>query len=217
MSTRATVRFIADLFDTGRVVLEGTAEPASRDLAAMSQALIEFEQTYRSTLPDEPPPLSIDAAVWAGRALFRGCQFLIDRQQGEQVMLAQLSTACPCLPSPAVCYSVDLTFRFLPDLLRLARAAAADDPLVKVLLRWAGDWPLSSVGIEGVEWGDVEPFLQDACLRTMYVDRILKEADLSRLEHPGVRDAVREAVGGFPELAPAFPQAFSFDESVCTP
>ena len=47
-------------------------------------------------------------------------------------MTEQLSVPCPQKASPAVCYSVDLTFRFLPDLTRLARAASEDDPLVKL-------------------------------------------------------------------------------------
>ena len=202
MSSRAPVRFIADLFDTGRVVLDGDTLAGPRDVSAMTEELVEFEKVYRSTLPHYPPPLSLDSAGWACGMLYRACQFLVYREYGEQAIAEQLSSSCPLKPSPSVCYSVDLTFRFLPDLVRLARAAAEHDPLLTPLLRWAGDWPLSSVGIKGVEGIEVEPFIDDPCLRLMYVDRIIAQLDVSRLNDDRVRDAVREAIGAFPELVP---------------
>ncbi len=216
MTSRATVRFVTDLFDTGRVVLDDDALANSRDLSAMSQALVEFEQTYRSTLPHVPPALSVDAAEWAGSLLYRACQFLVYREHGEETVIDQLATPCPLSASPAVCYAVDLTFRFVPDLVRLARAAAEDDPLVKPLLRWASDWPLSSVGIMGVEGVDVEPFIDDPCLRAMYVDRIIAQTDHSRLTDECVREAVREAVGAFPTLAPDVHQHSTLRQSTGT-
>ena len=136
---------------------------------------------------------------------------------GEDEITKRLTRPCPERPSRVVCYSVDLTFRFLPDLARIARAASEDDPLVKHLLQWASDWPLSSVGIKGIEHIDVEPFIHDRCLRTMYVDRIVAQTDTSRLKDERTVEALREAIGGFPELAPEFQQYLSSEELTNTP
>ena len=98
---------------------------------------------------------------------------------------------------------MDLSLRFLPDVMRMARAANAQDPLVEYLLAWAADWPLSSVGITGVNAGSIDPFIDDASLRALYVDRIIAANDQSRLADARAADAVRAALGGFRELSPA--------------
>jgi hypothetical protein len=114
-----------------------------------------------------------------------------------------LSSPCPEKPSPAVCYSVDLSFRYLPDLLSLAKGIAPADPLVTGLTGLARAWPLSSVGVLGIEGPvDVRPFIADPSLRQLYVDRIIDKADASRLGDPQIVDLVREALGDFPDLAP---------------
>ena len=43
-------------------------------------------------------------------------------------------------------YFVDLTFRYLPDLLQLAKGLAPGDALVAQLKATARQWPLSLVG-----------------------------------------------------------------------
>jgi hypothetical protein len=113
-----------------------------------------------------------------------------------------LAVPCPGNPSPSVCYSADLSLRHLPDLLSLARGIAADDPLVGGMTSLARAWPLSSVGVPGIEGVDASPFLPHPALRQLYVDRIIDRADGSRLADPAVREAVREAVGDFLNLAP---------------
>jgi hypothetical protein len=134
--------------------------------------------------------------------LQRACQAVAFRDLGEAEIAGALGTACPGDDSPATHYSVDLTFRYLPDLLKLARSASEGDPLVSRLARWAGQWPLSSVGIAGAKPGRVEAIAGHPCLLWLYVDRIMARRDTSRLVDPRVRDCVRESLGMFPELAP---------------
>lgn len=47
-------------------------------------------------------------------------------------------------------YSVDLFFRFLPDFVRLAKAASMEDPLIDRLKQWAVIWPVSGMGVPNV-------------------------------------------------------------------
>src|SRR4029079_16978759 len=104
------------------------------------------------------------AARWAATLLYRVCQLLVYRELDETLVRAALHTACPEPMSAAVAYSVDLTFRHLPDLMTLVRAAAEQDILVADLRKLANVWPLSSVGMKEVAADDVSLVLDHPAL-----------------------------------------------------
>jgi hypothetical protein len=202
--------FVDALLESGRVrVPSSRAAPA--DLEAAVAAL---DHEVRPGLAFEAPALDAAVASWALTILYRGCQSLVYRDIDADAVRDALSQPCPAAePSPSVCYSADLAFRYLPDLLALARGVAADDPLVTGLTELARRWPLSSVGVKGLEGPDVSSFVGDPALLQLYVDRIIERADQSRLTEPRVNEAVRTALGGYPELAPAIPAAFIAQEA----
>jgi hypothetical protein len=195
--------FFESLFAEGRVRLSAAAPPSPADVSTAAEWILAFEPDYRRTLAGTPPAPDAAAVGWAARVFFRAAQLLVARNIGAEQVLADLSVPCPARPEPAVCYGVDLTWRFLPDLVRLARAASQNDPLVERLLAWCGEWPLSSVGVPGVTAGPLDGFISDPALRMLYVDRIMAAGDVSRLNDPRVREAARSALGAFPQLAPA--------------
>lgn len=206
-------RFVESLLTGGQVKASHAVDaagrlyrPASAELDDTAAILVAFEADYRDSLAGNPPRLNLPAMMWGANIAFRACAFLIQRDQEEKVMRAALEEACPEAPSPAVCYSVDLTLRFLPDFVRLAKATSPTDPLVVVLKTLGSQWPLSSVGITELDACDPEPFLSDRCLRMLYVDRIIAAKDRSRVEHPVVRDAIQSAVGIHHELGFALEQ-----------
>lgn len=194
--------FFELLLSEGRPSLGTDEAPSPADVAAATQFVLDHERTFRLTLTGRPPTPSKGAAAWGARMFYRGAQFFAYRQLAKQALTQELSAPCPELASPSVCYAVDLTFRFLPDLLRLARSAAQHDPLVERLQAWAAEWPLSSVSIAGVTPRSLDGFIDDPSLRMLYIDRILASKDLSRLNDHRVRAAVRGALGAFPERAP---------------
>jgi hypothetical protein len=202
--------FVDALLESGRVrVPSSRAAPA--DLEAAVAAL---DHEVRPELAFEAPALDVPVASWALTILYRGCQSLVYRDIDADAVRDALSQPCPAAePSPSVCYSADLAFRYLPDLLALARGVAADDPLVTGLTELARRWPLSSVGVKGLEGLDVSSFVGDPALLQLYVDRIIERADRRRLTEPRVNEAVRTALGGYPELAPAIPAAFIAQEA----
>ncbi len=194
--------FFESLFSEGRVHLSAATRPSPADVNAASEWILAFEPDYRRTLAGTPPAPDVAAVGWAARGFFRAAQLLVARNIGSEQVLADLSVPCPARPEPAVCYGVDLTWRFLPDLVRLARAASQNDPLVERLLAWCGEWPLSSVGVPGVTAGPLDGFVADPALRMLYVDRIMATGDVSRLNDRRVQEAARSALGAFPRLAP---------------
>lgn len=194
--------FVAELFERGQVRVGQDAAPDRDELERTHELLAEFERTYRLDLPGDPPALSLSAAVWGAAMLHRACQLLVFRDIPAEAVELDLSAKCSEPANPATHYAVDLTFRFLPDLVKMARVASRDDPLVERLMQWAREWPLSSVGIADVGPVKIGEFADDPCLLAMYVDRIITRRDKSRLDDDRVREAVRAALGAFTDLAP---------------
>jgi hypothetical protein len=198
------IPFLRQLFDHGRVTVE---ETASLDVAdpQLAEMLIELDQCYREQLPHELPPLRIEIAVFGAMILYRAAQLLTYRDfRSESLRQAILNG--PRESDASEQYSADLCLHFLPDLLRLARAASIADPLVSSLLELGARWPLSSVGIAGVQLNDdgqarLRTLAQHPAAWRLYVDRVLQTADASRLADPATKLAVRAAVGAHPQLA----------------
>jgi len=191
--------FVQDLLDAGRVrVTAWGVLPAD-----FEDAVRLLDRAVRSGLAFDPPALQLRSATWALQLIYRASQALVHREIDAEAVRKALADACPEAADPAVCYSVDLSFRLLPDLLSLARGLSEDDPLVTSLVSLAADWPLSSVGAKGVPATEPTPFMADRSLRRLYADRIVEKRDTSRLYDPMTRQAVREAMGACPQLIPA--------------
>jgi hypothetical protein len=111
--------------------------------------------------------------------------------------------ACSEPRCPETDWSADLVFRHLPKLFELARHLSNGDPLVRQMKRVAADWPLSSVGIPGLENLQLGSFIGHAALSRIYADRIIAAGDITRLGDPQVDDLLRADLGFHRELAPA--------------
>lgn len=193
--------FLQSLLGEGRVRVESVFRngqllvETAMELNEAFELLSDFDGTYRMELAYQPPKLNRKALLWGAVQVRRAASLLTYREVEPEQLQTALTGQCQEPISASVVYSVDLTHRFLPDLLRLARAASPQDPLVAILKGWANQWPLSSVGISDVKVTDSLTWLDDPCLRQIYVDRILAEQDASRLADTRTLDAVRIAVG----------------------
>lgn len=198
-------RFLHALVDTGhvRVPHPDHAKPAE-ELTEAQELLAELEGSWRLEFPGDAPAFERQVANWAATMFYRAAQAAVFRDIPEPVLRDGLSQACPSSGDEAARhYSVDLVFRFLPDMVVLARHTSPDDPLLQVLQTWANQWPLSSVGMKGVEPATVDPIVNHPGLLQLYVDRILTRADFSRLGDPRVQTTVRKSVGAYADLSPA--------------
>ena len=108
--------FIEQLFLEGRVRVVTAAPPSTAEAAQAVARILEFEREYRRSLAHAPPDPSRGAVGWAAEVFYRAAQFLVFRDLAAEPLQRELSQPCPEPASPAVCYGVDLTFRFLPDL-----------------------------------------------------------------------------------------------------
>lgn len=208
--------FLNELFEHGRVRVDepsptatGLRPPTDEDRAAAGAVLRERDAAARLDFPGDAPDFNADLALWGAEQFYRACQFAVYRDVPGEVVVAILSAPCPTAPLAAQHYHIDLTFRFLPDLMRLARSASENDPLCEQLKDWAQRWPLSSVGMSRVEPDAAEPAWQHAGLLQLYVDRVIGARDLSRLGDPRVRRAMRAALGYYDRLAPQLAEALA--------
>ncbi len=190
----------------GRLSHEGVAmvmpEPELSGPGKWEEIVRDWDRRQRLELAVSAPDLSLPAAQWAAMRLYRGCQAVVCRDVPPEELHAWLAEPCPVARSAETDYSVDLLFRFLPDLVALARRLSQNDPLVRELLALAQAWPLSSVGIETVGAIQLGEFFAHPGLRQLYVDRIVATEDLTRLQDEAVRQAVKTALGAYPEMAP---------------
>lgn len=192
--------FLKSLTADGRALV--SARPLGPDSGEALALLVERDQVARQELAMDPPPFSALTALWAARLLYRFCQFTVCRDVSAEQIAAEVRVPVPEPRSPAVDWSADLTLRHLPKLFQLARHFSPADPLVEHLKALAAAWPLSSVGLPGVEPASLESFVSHRALRRLYADRIVAADDRGRLGHPAVDDLLRADVGIHRDLAP---------------
>lgn len=195
-------RFLLRLQGSGDVAVARTLPPPSGDA---ERVLADFDAAIRLDGPAGLPPHDAAVAKWAAERLYAACALFVHRDLGKDAIAVQFTAPCPGdRDRPATHLAVDLTFRHLRELLALARGVAPADPLVVALRRWAREWPLSSVGIADVGPVDaaaVAAIAADEGLRRLYVDRILRHDDVSRVEDPRIARAIAAAVGEHREFA----------------
>ena len=214
--------FVRQLHESGRVSVGPDPSFSSRDVAACDDLLQQADHVARLEAALSMPALDLAAARAAAVTMYRGCQALAFRAMDAEALATGLAPELGDTTNPSVHYSVDLTLRYLPDLLALATRVSAEDPLVQRLHRLAARWPLSSVGISGIGADDldargVETIASDPGLLALYCDRVIARKDMARLGPPRVRDSVCAAIGAFPELAPEIAAALSQAKEAASP
>lgn len=192
---------IQSLANEGRAAI--SAELSEVDDADALPLLQQLDGLARDELALELPAFSPNAALWAARLFHQLCRFVVCRDIPEEQINATCSIACPEPRGFDTDWSADLTLRHLPKLFLIARHLSNADPLVIQMKRIAAEWPLSSVGMEGLENLQLDPFVGDAGLRRLYADRIISAGDTSRLGDSRLDDLIRADLGIHRELAPA--------------
>lgn len=189
------------LFDDGRVSVPLPAPLSEEELRAGDEVISAFERDYRLDMPGDPPHLVLAAARWAAVRFFRASQFTIFRDVDAETMKTELAGNFEESSFPAIHYSIDVIFRYLPDLAKVAGAAAEHDPLLEHIGRWARQWPLSSVGMTNIEIDSIDEIVGHPSLLQLYVDRVIARYDTSRQADDRVRLAIESSLGMYPELA----------------
>ena len=159
-------QFITDLLENGNVTIAG----GLHDFDAMEKTatVTILQKHYQRSILDMPfvaPEFHKEAAFWGATFIYRTVQFILLRDLDEEEIKTHLQDFPKEEINPEAIYSVDLTFRYLKDLLDLAKGLAPNDPLVIRLKEVAAHWAFSSVGIQGLENINDEMLLQNDALK----------------------------------------------------
>ena len=187
--------FLHDLLTTGCLTL--TDRPDSfeaADLPAAAALLRNYHAEDAKELPYTAPAFDAPAALWAAAYLYHTVKLALVRELDETIVQEQLRDFSGD-STPETIYSADLTFRHLPDLLRLAKGLAPGDSLVARLQTTARQWPFSFVGNEFNEAASEAIILAHPALRQAYVDRIIRAQDRDRASQAHLAPLVEEALG----------------------
>lgn len=201
-------RFLEDLFDCGRVVVPGVEELSAAELQSGREILSRVDVLARSELAGNPPPLHAEAAEWAAITLYRICQFSVHRDEDPATIERAITPRFADSRDASIHYSVDLSFRYLPDVLRFACGENEEAKrLTESLHQLIAQWPLSSVGLSEPVISDQLPFEDSESLMTLFCDRVINRNDAARLRIPSVRQRVGGSIGMYPELSPQLAEA----------
>jgi hypothetical protein len=189
--------FITDLLEKGQVtVTKGLTLFSEEDLQETASVLEQYYKQDVLEMPFIAPAFSSQAALWGVTYLYRATQFALIRDLGEEAVQAHLTDFSGPI-TPEAIYSADLTLRYLPDLLHLAKGLAPDDVLVTCIKTTLARWPFSSAGTAGL--GEVEhgPVWAHKSLKYAYIDRIIKHKDTERAYQEPVAELIREVLGEY--------------------
>jgi len=190
-------QFIQDLIQQGKVTIDGNvAQFSDEDLQAAILQLLEHYELQKQELTATVPAFDAAAAIWAAGFLYRAVQLVILRHLGEEEV-NKLLTPYEGVTTPEAILSVDLSFRYLPNLMSLAKGLAPEDVLVKRLGETAIQWPFSSVGMKVEGELSIETIMSNACIRRSYIDRIITARDIKRCNNPQVNEYIQEALGHY--------------------
>ncbi len=193
--------FLTHLVEEGHAYMDNAIQPFDPD---DWQNAADFLQTvYQNDcldMPDRPPQYLAAAALWAAQFFYRAVQCTVLRDL-EAETVKELLKPYPEPPTPEAIYSIDLTFRHLPDLFKLAKGLAPDDILVTILRENAVRWHFSSVGMDvGADITHAH-VLAHPSLRLAYTDRIIQAKDIKRVNSDAIRELVETALGDYtPQL-----------------
>ena len=188
--------FLHELLAIGCLTL--ASPPDSFDVAdqrAAEELLRRYYAEDAWEMPHTAPAFDAPAALWAAAYLYQAVKLTLMRELDETVVHEQLQDFAGAITPAAIC-SADLTFRHLPDLLRLAKGLAPGDALVARLQATAQQWPFSFVGTELRDAGPDAAVLAHPALRQAYIDRIIRAQDRARASQAHLAPLVHEALGG---------------------
>ena len=208
------------MFEGGSLtVARPKLEPAEAGFLGVDDSLRGYleriESIWRSQCPGTPPKFIPELAEQALASLQLFCQAIVyrdfDTEQLKSILSTLLNIDSHSYSEPSVHYSVDVSYRFLPQVAERASRLAPNDPLLELLDQQLRRWPLSSVGAVAVEL-ELPVAIRHPSLWQMYIDRVIIHEDKFRLNDPMVRQAVETALGPHHFLAPSIASIVSVTE-----
>lgn len=161
-----------------------------------------LEKEYQSEALDFPfisPKFHPQAALWAAETVYYASQFILFRENDD----AKMEDFFPAFQfeiSPSSILSVDLCFRFVPDMLRQLSLIDPEDSLISILEKHLQTWHFSginySLDFKGI---DLNIIFTDPCLQQLYLNRITTYKNIHLAKMPKINQLLQANFGIFEE------------------
>jgi hypothetical protein len=179
------------LFEDGVIELQDRPTLEPREMEAVRALLSRAFATYSLDLGGPGLEFDVEAALAATHLVLQAAWFYLVHDEPPAVMEQALRFGKPPA-QPEAHLSADLLLRYLPWLVRRARASAPSDPLHRILAQHLRYWPLSGV-LADLEEPPLTPpeQLGHPGLWLLYAERLLERPRVAWVPQAG---AAREWV-----------------------
>lgn len=128
--------------------------------------------------PLQTPLFNEEAALWSAEFVYLTAQFILYRKDHDE----KLDDLFPKLErgvDAGSVLSVDLCFRFIPDMLLELKHINTEDPVIKILENQLQKWHYSGIKYSlDVDALDLDWIFPNRCIRQLYLDRIVAHKNL---------------------------------------
>ena len=164
--------------------------------------LLFLEKEYQSEALEFPftsPAFHPQAALWAAETVYYACQFILFRENDEDKM-EDFFPAFQFEISPTTILSVDLCFRFVPDMLRQLSLIDPEDSLISILEKHLKIWHFSGINYSLVfKEIELDIIFSNPCLQQLYLNRITTYKNIHLAKTPKVNQLLKANFGIYEE------------------
>ncbi|MFK7776023.1 MAG: hypothetical protein AB8F94_28120 [Saprospiraceae bacterium] len=166
------------------------------------KVILFLEKEYQaesSEFPFVSPEFHPQAALWAAEISYYACQFILFRENDEAKM-EDFFPAFQFEVSPSTILSVDLCFRFIPDMLRQLSLIDSEDSLIAILEKYLKTWHFSGINYSlNLKDLDLNIIFTDPCLQQLYLNRITTYKNIHLAKSPKINQLLKANFGIFEE------------------
>ncbi len=167
------------------------------------EKLVSFlEKEYQSEALDFPftsPEFHPKAALWAAETVYYAAQFILFRENDDTKM-EEFFPEFQFEVSPSSMLSVDLCFRFVPDMLRQLTLIDQEDSLISILEKYLKIWHFSGVNYSlDLKETDLDVIFSNPCLQQLYLNRIATYKNIHLAKMTKINHLLKANFGIFEE------------------
>lgn len=149
--------------------------------------------------PFQVPAFNEEAALWAAEIVYLSAQLILYRKDDTE----ELEGLFPDLKievETGSILSVDLCFRFIPDMLLELKHIDSEDPLIEILEKQLKKWHFSAIKYDfDVEGLDLNWIFSSSCMKQLYMDRIVAHKNLKLAKNKKLYPHLKASLSIFDE------------------
>ncbi len=196
MSSNYFLSTIKHLFEQEEILLfQNLSKIRQQEKDKVRLFLQEIYELETLTFQFEVPDFNSDVALWAAEFMYVSAQLIIYRENHSNELQDILPNE-EFVVTPSTLMSVDICFRFIPDLLKELKLIDGEDKLIPILESKLQKWYYSAVNSEvEIENKDWDVVIQSPCLTQLYINRIIKFKNRKLAKIPNVNSKISARIG----------------------